>query len=122
GIKPGMKVAELVAGGGYTIELMARAAGAKGKAWGVNPKVVLERFAEKPWSERLKRPAMKGVVRVDRELEDPFPPDAKDLDVVVMNMFYHDTFWMKTDRTKMNAAVFAALKKGGVFVVIDHSG
>jgi predicted methyltransferase len=122
GIKPGMKVAELVAGGGYTTELLARAVGAKGKVYGENPKFIVERFAEKPWSERLKRPALKNVVRVDRELEDPFPPEAKDLDVVVMNLFYHDTFWMKTDRAKMNAAVQKALKKGGIFVVIDHSG
>ncbi len=122
GIKPGMKVADLVAGGGYTTELLARAAGAKGKVYGENPKFILEKFAEKAWTARLALPANKNVIRLDRELEDPFPADVKDLDVVVMNLFYHDLFWMKTDRAKMNAAILAALKKGGVFVIIDHSG
>lgn len=122
GIKPGMKVAELGAGFGYTAELLARAVGAKGKVYGQNSKMLLERFAEKPWSERLKKPAMKNVVRLDRDFDDPFPADVKDLDVVVINLFYHDTFWIKTDRAKMNAAILGALKKGGTYVIIDHSG
>jgi predicted methyltransferase len=61
------------------------------------------------------------VVRVDRELEDPFPPEATRLDAVVMNMFYHDTYWLEVNRKKMNEAVFKALRPGGVYVVIDHS-
>ena len=39
-----------------------------------------------------------------------------------MVLFYHDTVWQKTDREKMNRAIFAALKPGGFFAVIDHSG
>src|SRR5262245_495536 len=56
GIRPGMRVAELGAGGGYTTELLARAVGPTGRVYGQNPKVVLEKFAEKPWSERLAKP------------------------------------------------------------------
>jgi predicted methyltransferase len=122
GIHPGMKVAELVAGGGYTSELLARAVGPTGKVWGENPKFIVERFAEKPWSARLATPAMKNVVRVDRELDDPLPPEAAGLDAVVMVLFYHDTYWMKTDRAAMNRAVFKALKPGGVYGIVDHSG
>jgi predicted methyltransferase len=121
GVTPGAKVAELAVSDGYTTELLAREVGPKGKVWAQNPRFVNERFAEGPWSARLKRPAMHNVVRVDRELEDPFPPDAAELDAVLMYLFYHDTFWMKTDRARMNAAVHGALKKGGVYVVIDHS-
>ena len=121
GIAPGMKVAEIAAGMGYTAELLARAVGPKGVVYGVNNRWVLERFAEAPWSERLKKPVMKPVVRVDREFDDPLPPEAKDLDAVFDVLFYHDTVWMKTDRAKMNAAIFKALKPGGVYAVIDHS-
>ena len=53
GIRPGMRVAELGAGGGYTTELLARAVGPKGEVYGQNTPLILERFAEKPWSERL---------------------------------------------------------------------
>jgi predicted methyltransferase len=121
GVTKGMKVAEIMAGGGYTAELLARAVGEAGVVYAQNNTWILERFAQKPWSERLQRPVMKNVVRVDRELDDPLPPEAKELDVVVMSLFYHDSVWMGADRAKMNGAIFAALKKGGAYVVIDHS-
>jgi predicted methyltransferase len=60
-------------------------------------------------------------VKVTRDFDDPLPPEAKDLDVVMINLFYHDTVWIKTDRAKMNANIFKALKKGGHYIVIDHS-
>lgn len=122
GIAPGMKVAELAAGGGYTAELLARTVGPTGTVHGQNSKFILDRFAEKPWSERLGKPIMKNVVRVDRELDDPLPPEATSLDAVMMILFYHDTVWMKTDRAKMNSLIFKALKSGGVYAIIDHSG
>jgi predicted methyltransferase len=121
-VKPGMRVADLMSGGGYTAELLARAVGPDGKVWSQNNAFVTKRFAEKPWSARLATPAMKNVVRVDRELESPLPADAKDLDLVVMVLFYHDTVWQETDRAKMNRAIFDALRPGGAYVVIDHSG
>jgi len=120
-VSPGMRVAELGAGGGYTTELLARTVGPNGSVYAQNNKFILERFAEKPWSERLAKPVMKNVVRVDREFDDPLPPDAHDLDAVFIVLFYHDTVWMKTDRAKMNRAVFQALKPGGTYAVIDHS-
>lgn len=91
GVKPGHRVAELAAGGGYTAELLARAVGPAGVVYGHNTPFVLERFAAEPWRKRLDRPVMKNVVRLDRSLEDPFPPHARDLDLVVMVLFYHDT-------------------------------
>lgn len=121
GIKPGMKVAELGAGGGYTAELLARAVGPTGVVYGQNSPLLLEKFAAKPWAARVAKPVDKNVVSVAREFDDPLPPEAKDLDAVIINLFYHDTFWMKVDRAKMNAAVFRALKPGGVYIVVDHS-
>lgn len=121
GIAPGMRVGELFAGGGYTTELLARAVGDGGVVYGQNTKLVLERFAEKPWSERLAKPVMKRVVRVDRDFSDPFPPEAKDLDAVLAILVYHDFVWQKADRDKLNRAVFAALKPGGIYGIVDHS-
>jgi len=122
GIKPGQHVAELGSGSGYTTELLARAVGPSGVVYGQNPKWLLEKFAEKPWSERLAKPVMKNVTRLDREFDDPFPPEVKDLDAVVSILFYHDTVWLQADRDKMNRAAFAALKHGGIYGIIDHSG
>jgi predicted methyltransferase len=120
GIAPGQKVADLMAGGGYTTELLARAVGTSGVVYGQNSPFILERFAEKPWSARLQTPAMAHVVRVDRALDEPLPADVHDLDAVTLVLFYHDAVWMKVDRDKMNRAIFAALKPGGVYGIVDH--
>lgn len=121
GARPGMRVAEIGAGLGYTTELLARAVAPSGVVYAQNNKFIRERFAEKPWTARLAKPVMKPVVRVDREFDDPLPPAATKLDAVVNVMLYHDTVWMKTDRTKMNHAIYAALRPGGVYVIVDHS-
>lgn len=121
-LKPGMRVAEIAAGGGYTTELLARAVAPGGVVYGQNSKFILERFAEKPWSERLAKPVMKNVIRVDRDFNDPLPPEAKNLDAVIDVLFYHDTVWMQTDRARMNQAVLAALRPGGAYFIVDHSG
>jgi len=120
-LKPGMRVAELGAGGGYTTELLARAVGPTGVVYAQNSRFILERFAAKPWGERLAKPVMHNVVRVDRDFDDPLPPEAQNLDRVVIVLFYHDTVWMDVDRVSMNEAVMRALKPGGLYVVIDHS-
>jgi predicted methyltransferase len=120
GLKPGDRVAELAAGGGYTTELLARAVGPKGKVWGENNAFVMQ-FAEKRWAGRLAKPVMKNVVRVDKELDAPLPPDAKNLDAVVMVLFYHDSVWMNVERDRMNKAIFDALRHGGQYVVVDHT-
>lgn len=121
GIRRGMRVAEIASGGGYTAEILARAVGDQGEVYGQNPQSILDRFAESPWALRLGKPAMQNVRRVDRELEDPLPPNVRELDAVIDVLFYHDTVWLKTDRDKMNRAIFAALRSGGVYGIVDHA-
>ena len=121
GVAPGMKVAEIQAGGGYSTELLARIVGPSGKVYAQNNRFVLEKYAERPLSARLAKPVNKNVVRVDRELDDPLPPEAVELDVVLDILFYHDTVWMNADRPAMNAKIFRALKHGGTYGIIDHS-
>lgn len=121
GIAPGMKVAELGTGGGYTAELLARTVGPTGKVYAQNSQLLLDRFAQQPWTERLTKPVMANVVRLDRPFDDPFPPEVTGLDAVLIVLFYHDTYWQQVDRAKMNAAVFRALKPGGVYGIVDHS-
>ena len=36
-------------------------------------------------------------------------------------LFYHDFEWMGVDRAAHNAAIFRALRPGGVYVLVDHS-
>jgi predicted methyltransferase len=119
-VRPGMRVADIGAATGYTTELLARAVGPSGVVYGQNSKGMAA-FSGGSWAKRLARPAMQRVVRVERELDDPLPPEAKGLDLVVMNAIYHDTIWLGTDRARMNRAIFDALAPGGAFVVIDSS-
>ena len=120
GVGPGMQVAEVGSGSGYTSELLARAVGPGGRVYGQNTPEILAKFAEGPWSARLGRPVNKPIVRKDAPFEAPLP-GVTGLDLVVNVLFYHDTVWLGVDRDKMNRAVFAALRPGGVYVVVDHS-
>lgn len=122
-LQPGMHVADLGAGGGYTTELLARAVGPTGVVYGQNTPFILERFAQKPWSERVARPVNQHVKGITTEFSQPLPDElAGTLDAVVNVLFYHDSVWMETDRAAMNANIFASLKPGGIYVIVDHSG
>lgn len=120
GLRPGMRVADIGASSGYTTELLARAVGPEGKVFGHNTPRVIEKYVKESWPARLARPAMKGVIRVDREMVDPLPPTADDLDVITMIYVYHDTLFSGVDRPTMNRRLLSALKRGGSLVVIDH--
>src|SRR5207302_9399402 len=118
--KPGMKVADLGAGGGYTTELMARAVGPSGVVYMQNDPRWLP-FLKDAIAERMTHPAIKNVVRAEVPFDDMLPPEAKNLDEVVINVIYHDIANMPVDRARMNKIIFNALQPGGAFVVIDSS-
>jgi len=115
GVRAGMKVLDIGAGGGYTTELLARAVGPQGVVYAQNGK------PRDAFDERMKKPAMKNVVAAIRPFDDPAPPEAKDLDLIAVILFYHDITYMPVDRAKMNRRFFEALKPGGHLIVIDHS-
>jgi len=121
GVGRGMKVLDLSAGPGYNTELLARAVGPGGVVYAQNSKDFYERVGPR-LAERMKSPAMQNVVSLVRDFDDPLPAEVRDLDLVTFNFNYHDLAWIGTDRAKMNRALFAALKPGGVYIVADHSG
>jgi predicted methyltransferase len=114
-----MKVLDMGAGGGYSTELMARAA-APGTVYGQNPADLFPR-AKATFEARLKTPAMKNVVALERPFDDPVPADMHDIDLITFLFYYHDTTYMNVDRAAMNRKLFAALKPGGLMVIADHS-
>ena len=121
GIAPEQHVADLFAGGGYSTELVARVVGPNGSVIAQNATTILDRFARGPLTERMTRLAMPNVTSAERAFDAPLPDDVHDLDAVIFVLSYHDTVWMGTDRAAMNRAIFAALRPGGVYGIVDHA-
>ena len=119
GARPGMRVADLMAGGGWYTELLSRAVGPGGRVVAQNNRISARNYGER-LAARLVRDRLPNVVVLEAELEElPFAPG--ELDAVLMVQFYHDTIWMGVDRARTNRRIFEALAPGGVFLVIDHS-
>ncbi|HXW84150.1 MAG TPA: hypothetical protein VEJ86_07075 [Candidatus Binataceae bacterium] len=124
-VKPGDTVADLWAGGGWTTELLSRTVNIAGKVYSLNPPFP-PRFkkVEDQWKARANEPALKNVTEVQVPWDGsqpliPAPPGS--LDLVIMNMNYHDMVWLKLNRAAVNEAVFKALKPGGIYAIIDNS-
>src|SRR4051812_26760185 len=121
GVKAGMKVLDMEAGAGYSTELLARAVGPTGIVYAQDSAAVIERFVKDKFDIRAQSPAMKNVVHVIRDFDDPIPPDVTGLDLITFFFAYHDITYMEVDRAAMNRKMFAALKPGGFLVIADHS-
>jgi predicted methyltransferase len=121
GVKEGMKVLDMEAGAGYTTELLARAVGPNGIVYAQDSAEVMERQIKDKFDLRAQKPAMKGVIHVIRNYDDPIPPDVRNLDLITFFFAYHDMTYMQVDRAEMNRRLFAALKPGGYLLIADHS-
>jgi predicted methyltransferase len=117
--RPGMKVLDMGAGGGYSTELMARAVAPNGMVYGQNPADASDKM-KASFDARLATPGMKDAAADVRPFDDPAPPGVP-LDMITFLFFYHDTTYMGVDRVAMDKAMFAALKPGGVLVIADHA-
>lgn len=121
GVKPGMKVLDMEASAGYSTELLARTVGPSGVVYAQDSAAVIERFVKDKFDIRAQKPAMKNVVHVVRDFDDPIPPDVSALDMITFFFAYHDITYMPVDRAVMNKKMFAALKPGGFLIIADHS-
>ena len=84
----------------------------------------VRRTSAQALAERARNPAVANIVAVVQKFEEPVPVllASGSLDLVTLMFNYHDLGHLGTDRARMNKAVFAALKPGGVYVIADHSG
>lgn len=115
GVRPGMNVLDMAAGGGYTAQLLALATKPGGVVWAQNaqPSPSLEL--------RLTRHVQPNFHQLVRPMEDPYPAGSPALDLITLILSFHDIAYQPVDRDKMAQRMFALLKPGGHLVVIDHA-
>jgi predicted methyltransferase len=125
GIKPGATVAELIPGSGYFTRLFSAAVGPKGKVYAIATARPADAPADAPDRSAAARaiaadPHYANVtVEVMNLREFSLAPP---VDLIWTSQNYHDLHNVKgLDVPAFDKAVFAALKPGGVFIVLDHS-
>ncbi len=122
-IKPGDKVLELIPGSGYFTRVFSKVVGPRGHVYTVWPKPYDdESHPDSDVMRKLsKRPGYGNIsvaIQPATHLTAPEP-----LDVVFTSQNYHDypdKFMGRIDPAVLNKDVYAALKSGGTYVIIDH--
>ena len=112
GIAPGETVAELIPGNGYYTRLLSKAVGPNGKVYTLpfgEPRAAQSRALAVD-------PTYGNVTLVNASPASLNLPQPVDLVWTTQN--YHD---IRAGRGMLNKAVFAALKPGGVYFIVDHS-
>lgn len=124
-VKPGQKVYELIPGAGYFTRLLSLAVGPQGKVYAVWPDEYDK--VSKPDSDTMRKMATTAPFTNVTVLTQPAKAFSapEPLDLVFTSQNYHDypdKFMGKVDPAVLNAAVFKALKPGGLYVIVDHAG
>jgi predicted methyltransferase len=118
GLKKGDKVAEIVAG--RLTASLAQAVGPTGKVYALETAEVVKAHPDAlVHMKELASQSPNVIVSAD-PVGSPLPSG---LDAVFIRQNYHDLynkFMGPADVPAFNKAVFAALKPGGVYVVLDH--
>ncbi|MHB1056400.1 MAG: class I SAM-dependent methyltransferase [Rhodanobacter sp.] len=122
-VKPGQKVLELIPGSGYFTRVFSAVVGSQGHVYAVWPDEYAKEDADDvAGSQKLAADPHYANVSVltqpANRLSAPEP-----VDLVFTSQNYHDypdPFMGKVDPAVLNKQVFAALKPGGLWVVIDH--
>jgi len=122
GVKRGQKVADIF--GGRFVTAFAKEVGPRGKVYSVTPAEILARYPEIPGQQATNKtlPEYKVVEFLNPSFNAMALPAG--LDVVFIRQNYHDlhtNLMGQVDVAAFNRKVFAALKPGGVFVVLDHA-
>jgi predicted methyltransferase len=119
GLKKGDKVADIVAG--RLTASLAQAVGPSGKVYAVETAEVVKAHPDALVHMKALASQSPNVIVSEDPVASPLPSG---LDAVLIRQNYHDLcdkFMGPADVPGFNKAVFAALKPGGVYVVLDHA-
>lgn len=118
GVKKGDKVADVIAG--RLTAALAQAVGPTGKVYALETAEVVKSHPEVLLMMKQVAAQSPNIIVSADPVSSPLPTG---LDVVFIRQNYHDLydkFMGPADVPSFNKAVFAALKPGGVYVVLDH--
>jgi predicted methyltransferase len=122
GLKPGDQVADLIPGQGYYTRIFSNLVGPTGHVYAVVPAELAKEAPKMMAAMKAlsSDTAFANVSLVQSPIADI--ATAKPLDAAWTSDNYHDIygFFGAAEAAKFDAAVFRALKPGGVFIVIDH--
>ncbi len=123
GVKPGDKVLDLIPGDGYWTRIFSKLVGPRGKVYAVWPEAYAKLATGNVATLRTlsASPHYGNIVTEVQPTTRLTAPER--LDVVWTSQNYHDypdPFMGPTDPSVLNRAVYAILKPGGIFMVIDH--
>jgi predicted methyltransferase len=125
GIRPGEQIAELLPGGGYFTRLFSKAIGPTGQIFALVPARSPDAPADAPdFAARAKAIAADPNYRNVSVVVEPFSQFAvpAPVDLVWTSQNYHDLHnFPGLDVTVFNQLVFAALKPGGIYLILDHA-
>ncbi len=122
GIRPGMTVGDYVMGGGYLTRILSGAVGPNGHVYAFQPAEFIAFRAQYGEEQRQVDAAYVNVDAVTGPAAAP--PFPVPLDAIITVQNFHDLYLsaLPADTsTRASRALFAALKPGGVLVVVDHS-
>jgi predicted methyltransferase len=126
GIRPGMRVADVLAGDGYYSELAGYVVGRKGKVLMIN-NAAFDHWSEPALDARLKSGRLANVEHETVDL-DHLNLASASLDAIFLVKVYHDLYWVdpegvwpKFDAGGVLDQLVHALKPGGVLLLVDHS-
>lgn len=120
-VAPGQKIGDMMMGGGYFTRLFSEVVGPQGQVVAWQPAEFIAFQAS--YGEALTKvdEERENVVGLRSSIGAPNLPG--DLDLVFTAQNYHDLHLPiapAQTASMVNAAVFAALKPGGAYVIIDH--
>ncbi len=119
GIDAGEVVVDLLPGAGYFTRLFSVAVGPEGRVFTVYPAQAEGRMAERIQSFETAMAAYANVTSTRQGFDAmTFPAP---VDVVWTAQNYHDLYLRGGSPAGANRAIFAALKPGGLYVIVDHS-